>query len=109
VNTTIETLIDPDSLAKANFVRTVLRVARSADIQTAIRLLEALTTERPHSKTNADIAAAHLEATRAIAELADALRNGSASENRWTAAMAAAEAWRQMVDRPAIETADANG
>jgi hypothetical protein len=101
-------MTDPDSLTKANFVRTVLRVARSADLKTAIQLLEALKTEQPHAKTNANIAAAHLIAIRAIAELTDALRNGNASDHRWTAASVAAEAWRQLVDRPELETVDAN-
>ena len=89
-----------DSLIKAKYASTVLRVAQTVDQLTAARLVSGLSrdfhcpTERP------EIAELHFRAINSFSELATALCNETASkrEHLWRSAMDAAAAWLNAVN-----------
>ena len=64
---------DGDSLIKARYALTILRVAQGTDRQTAARLIWGLARDRPHPNERPEIARLHLAAINSFAQLATAL------------------------------------
>jgi hypothetical protein len=90
-----------DSLIKARYASTVLRVAQTVDQQTAARLVSGLSRDFPCPTERPDIAELHFRAINSFSELATALYNETASkrEHLWKSAMDAAAAWLNAVIR----------
>ena len=90
-----------DSLIKARYASTVLRVAQTADQQTAARLVSGLSRDFPCPTERADIAELHFRAINSFSELATALYNETASirADLWKSAIDAAAAWLNAVIR----------
>ena len=88
-----------DSLVKARYASTVLRVAQTADQHTAARLLSGLARDFPSRNERVEIAELHFSAIDSFAELATALKNetGSRPQDLWKRAVAAATAWLHAV------------
>jgi hypothetical protein len=89
-----------DSLVKARYASTVLRVAQTVDQHTAERLLSGLARDFPCRNERVEIAELHFRAIDSFAELATALKNetGSRPQDLWKRAVNAATAWLQAVD-----------
>jgi hypothetical protein len=89
-----------DSLVKARYASTVLRVAQTADQHTAARLLSGLARDFPCRSERLEIAELHFRAIDSFFELATALTNetGSRPQDLWKRAVNAATAWLQAVD-----------
>jgi hypothetical protein len=92
---------DHDSLIKARYASTVLRVAQTVDQHTAARLVSGLSRDFPCPTERADIAELHFRAINSFSELATALRSETASkrEHLWNSARDAATAWLNAVIR----------
>jgi hypothetical protein len=90
-----------DSLIKARYASTVLRIAQTADQQTAARLVGGLSRDFPSPTERPEIAELHFHAINSFSELATALCNETASkrERLWNSAMDAAAAWLNAVIR----------
>jgi hypothetical protein len=90
-----------DSLIKARYASTVLRVAQTVDQQTAARLVSGLSRDFPCPTERPEIAELHFHAIKSFSELATALYNETASkrEHLWKSAMDAAAAWLNAVVR----------
>jgi hypothetical protein len=90
-----------DSLIKARYASTVLRVAQTDDQQTAARLVSGLSRDFPSPGERAEIAELHFRAINSFSELATALCNETASKRQhlWNSAMDAAAAWLNAVIR----------
>ena len=88
-----------DSLIKARYASTVLRVAQTVDQQTAARLVSGLSRDLPCPTERPEIAELHFRAINSFSELATALYNETASnrERLWKSAMDAAAAWLNAV------------
>ena len=88
-----------DSLIKARYASTVLRVAQSMEQQTAARLVSGLSRDLPRRTERAEIAELHFRAIKSFSELATALSSEPASrrEHLWKGAMDAAAAWLKAV------------
>jgi len=88
-----------DSLVKARYASMVLRVAQTADQQTAARLLSGLACEFPCRNERLEIAELHFRAIDSFLELATALTNetGSNSQDLWKRAVNAHAAWFRAV------------
>ena len=88
-----------DSLVKARYASTVLRVAQTADQHTAARLLSGLAREFPCRNERLEIAELHFRAIDSFLELATALTNetGSNSQDLWKRAVNAHAAWFRAV------------
>jgi hypothetical protein len=88
-----------DSLVKARYASTVLRVAQTADQHTAARLLSGLARDFPSRNERVEIAELHFRAIDSFAELATALKDetGSRPQDLWKRAVNAATAWLQAV------------
>jgi hypothetical protein len=88
-----------DSLIKARYASTVLRVAQTADQHTAARLLSGLAREFPCRNERVEIAELHFRAIDSFFELATALKNetGSRPHDLWKRAVDAVTAWLQAV------------
>jgi hypothetical protein len=88
-----------DSLIKARYASTVLRVAQTVDQQTAARLVSGLSRDFPCSTERPEIAELHFRAINSFSELATALYNetGSKREHLWRSAKDAAAAWLNAV------------
>jgi hypothetical protein len=88
-----------DSLIKARYASTVLRVAQTADQQTAARLVSGLSRDFPCPTERPDIAELHFRAINAFSELATALCSEPASkrEHLWKSALDAVAAWLHAV------------
>lgn len=88
-----------DSLVKARYASTVLRVAQTADQRTAARLLGGLARDFPCRNERVEIAELHFRAIDSFVELATALRNetGSRPQDLWKRAMNATTTWLQAV------------
>jgi hypothetical protein len=84
-----------DSLIKARYASTVLRVAQTVDQQTAARLVSGLSRDFPSPTERREIAELHLRAINSFSELATALYRETASkrEHLWKSATEAAAAW----------------
>ena len=90
-----------DSLIKARYASTILRVAQTADQQTAARLVSGLSRDFPCRTERPDIAELHFRAINAFSDLATALCSETASkrEHLWKSARDAAAAWLNAVIR----------
>jgi hypothetical protein len=90
-----------DSLIKARYASTVLRVAQTDDRQTAARLVSGLSHDFPCPTERPEIAELHLRAIKSFSELATALYNETAPirADLWKSAMDAAAAWLNAVIR----------
>jgi hypothetical protein len=88
-----------DSLVKARYASTVLRVAQTVDQHTAVRLLNGLVRDFPCRNERLEIAELHFRAIDSFSELATALNNetGSRLRDLWKRAVDAATAWLQAV------------
>ena len=88
-----------DSLIKARYASTVLRVAQTADQQTAARLVSGLSRDFPCPTERPDIAELHFRAINAFSDLATALCSETASkrEHLWKSARDATAAWLHAV------------
>ena len=88
-----------DSLIKARYASTVLRVAQTDDQQTAARLVSGLSRDFPCPTEHPEIAELHFRAINSFSELATALYNETASkrEHLWKSAMDAAATWLNAV------------
>jgi hypothetical protein len=88
-----------DSLIKARYASTVLRVAQTADQQTAARLVSGLSRDFPCRTERPDIAELHFRAINSFSELATALCSEPASkrEHLWKSARDATAAWLHAV------------
>lgn len=85
---------DSNELVRARYVLSVLNVARRADRESAVRLLAALTTERPHPETPHKLANAQRSTISAMTALLSAVHNGTGLKQHWEYALAQADAWR---------------
>ena len=88
-----------DSLIKARYASSVLRVAQTADRKTAARLARGLAHDLPHPDEFPDTADIHLRAIDTFSLLAADL-DGAANPNQqrlWKAALDAAEEWLRAV------------
>jgi hypothetical protein len=88
-----------DSLIKARYASTVVRVAQTVDQQTAARLVSGLSRDFPCPTERPEIAELHFRAINFFSELATALYNETASrrEHLWKSATDAAAAWLNAV------------
>ena len=88
-----------DSLIKARYASTVLRVAQTVDQPTAARLVSGLSCDFPCPTERPEIAELHFRAINSFSELATALYNETASkrEHLWKSATDAAAAWLNAV------------
>jgi hypothetical protein len=86
---------DGDSLIKARYALTILRVAQGADRRTAARLIWGLARELPHPKERPEIARLHLAAINSFAQLATALGDPTdlRQQSLWENATDAASGW----------------
>ena len=91
-----------DSLIKARYASTVMRVAQTVDDQqTAARLVSGLSRDFPCPTERPETAELHFRAIKSFSELATALYNETAErrEHLWRSAMDAAAAWLNAVIR----------
>ena len=88
-----------DSLIKARYASTVLRIAQTVDQQTAARLVSGLSRDLPCPTERPEIAELHFRAINSFSDLATALYNETASkrEHLWKGAMDATAAWLNAV------------
>jgi hypothetical protein len=86
-----------DSLIKARFASTILRVARTSDRETAARLIRGLAGDLPLRSELPEIADMHLRAIDSFYQLATSLRD---HEQRppWKTAVDAAADWLRAVE-----------
>src|ERR1700758_4216364 len=68
-------MLEADSLIKARYARTILRVARGADRQTAARLVGGLVGDLPHENEHPEVALLHITAIESFVQLARALND----------------------------------
>ena len=90
-----------DSLIKARYASTVLRVAQTVDQQTAARLVSGLSRDFPCPTERPETAELHFRAIKSFSELATALYDETASrrEHLWKSATDATAAWLHAVVR----------
>ena len=90
---------DQDSLVKARFASTVLRVAQTTDQQTAARLVRGLAHDFPHPDEHREIADAHLSAIEAFFQLAANMENAVdfKQRNLWSNALVATHDWLRAI------------
>jgi hypothetical protein len=89
---------DLDSLVKANYALTVLRVARTSERRTAAQLVEGLATDFPTFDDRPPVVRAHSDATEALGKLTDSIRGpAGGSAAAWEAASQAVENWRAIL------------
>jgi hypothetical protein len=88
-----------DSLIKARYALTVLRVAQTADRETAARLVRGVARDFPHPNEVPEIAGMHLRAIESFCQLAVALGDGTSVGERhlWKAALDAAQDWLRAI------------
>jgi hypothetical protein len=89
-----------DSLIKARYASTVVRVAQTVDDQqTAARLVSGLSRDFPCPTERPEIAELHFRAVNSFSELATALYNETSSrrEHLWKSATDATAAWLNAV------------
>ena len=88
-----------DSLIKARFASTVLRVAQTADQKTAARLVRGLAHDFPQPNERQQIADVHLRAIEAFFQLAANLEDAIdfKQRNLWSNALGAAHDWLRAV------------
>ena len=90
-----------DSLIKARYASTVLRIAQTVDQLTAARLVSGLSRDFPCPTERPEIAELHFRAINSFSELATALcsETGPKREYLWRSARDAAAAWLHTVMR----------
>ena len=89
-------MVNRDSEIKARYALSVLRIAQSADRETAWRLVQGLARDFPHPDEVREIAALHFDAITAFENLANELR-ASAKAPTWELATSAAAKWLSVV------------
>jgi hypothetical protein len=92
---------DDQSLIKARYCRSILKVVAISTDQEARNLLNGLATEQPTSDTSAPMAHAERAALASIRELAGYQHGRHAPQNssEWLRAMRALELWLNVHDR----------
>jgi hypothetical protein len=92
---------DDQSLIKARYCRSILKVAAISTEQEARTLLNGLATEQPTSNTSAAMAEAERAALATIRDLAGYLQSRIAhhGSTEWVRAMRAIENWLNVHDR----------
>jgi len=90
-----------DSLIKARYASTVLRIAQTVDQLTAARLVSGLSRDFPCPTERPEIAELHFRAINSFSELASALCSETAPkrEHLWRSARDAVAAWLHAVMR----------
>ena len=90
---------DGDSLIKARYALTILRVAQHVDRKTAARLVWGIARDLPHPNERPEIARIHLGAINSFARLATALNEPTDlnRQNLWASAIEAASDWFRAV------------
>ncbi|MEH2472026.1 hypothetical protein V1284_003470 [Nitrobacteraceae bacterium AZCC 2299] len=66
---------DDDSLVKAKYALTILKVARTVERRTSAQLVEGLTTDFPAHDDRPEVAQAHTHAIEILGQLADSIRS----------------------------------
>jgi hypothetical protein len=91
-----------DSLIKARYASTILRVARTSDRKTAARLVRAIACDLPLQSELPEIADVHLRAIVSFVQLANSFRDttNSSEQPPWKTAVDAAAAWLRTVESP---------
>jgi hypothetical protein len=90
---------DNDSLVKAKYAFTILKVARSADRRTAAELAEGLATDFPAHDDRPEVARAHEHATAIFRQLADSILGAAGGPpGMWDSAFRAIEIWRKIIE-----------
>jgi hypothetical protein len=88
-----------DSLIKARYALTVLRVAQATDWETAARLVRGLAHDFPHPNELPEIADIHLRAIDLFSQLATSLGDARNVKPRpWNSALDAASDWLRAVE-----------
>jgi hypothetical protein len=89
-----------DSLMKAKYASTILRVARTSDRETAARLVSGIARDLPLQSELPEIVDVHLRAINSFAELAISLRDATNPKEQppWKTALDAAAAWLRKVE-----------
>ena len=87
-------MLEEDSLIKARYARTILRVARTCERETAERLINGLVRDIPHVNERPEIRL-HLAAIESFVQLARSLGDPSSVDQRkrWDDATDAARVW----------------
>ena len=91
-----------DSEIKARYALTVLRIARSADRETAFRLVQGLARDFPLPDERREIAGLHFDAITAFEKLGEELRT-SAKAPTWAAATSSAAKWLSVVSHFGVD------
>jgi hypothetical protein len=88
-----------DSMIKARYALTILRVAQTSEQQTAARLVRGLAYDSPHPNERPEIAEIHLRAIDTFFQLAASLGGATNSKHySWNTALGAAENWLRAVN-----------
>jgi hypothetical protein len=89
----------PDSLIKAKYATTVLRVAQTSDQKTAARLVDGLAHDFPDPNERPEIKDLHLSAINVFSELAASLQGATDPKQQqlWNAALAKVHDWLRAV------------
>jgi hypothetical protein len=96
-----------DSLIKARYASTILRVARTSDRETAARLVRSISRDLPLHSELPEVADIHLRAIASFDQLATSLVDATNSKQQplWKTALDAAAEWLRLVqpngDNPA--------
>jgi hypothetical protein len=90
-------MVDPDSLIKARYAMLVLKNARHAGRDPAIKLLQSVTSDFPSPGTSENNAALQRDAIRAFEELLDAVRHNREASVQWQNALLTAGRWHDGV------------
>jgi hypothetical protein len=91
-------IVDHDSLAKARYAITLLRVAKTSDHRTAVRLIEYLASDFPRPDSSPEIVRAHGDAIAIFNQLALSLNNPRNSVVPWSVAVDAANRWLGLLE-----------
>jgi hypothetical protein len=90
---------DDDSLVKAKYALTILKVAKTVERKTSAQLVEGLATDFPAHDDRPEVAQAHKHATEIFGQLADSIRGpGGGSPHLWDTASRAVENWRRTIE-----------
>jgi hypothetical protein len=89
-----------DSRIKARYASTILRVARTSDRETAVRLVSGITRDLPLQSELPEIADIHLRAVAAFVQLAKSLHDTTNPKQQppWKTAVDAAADWLRAVE-----------
>jgi hypothetical protein len=86
-------MVDQDSLIKARYAMLVLKNARHAGPEPAIKLLQSVTSDFPGPGTSEKIAALHRDAIQAFKELLDSVQHNRDASVQWQNALLIAGRW----------------